>query len=132
MIALEPSPGLELLRRVAEQLPVTGIDEVWLFPACTVGGLRSTVALLSLFHDDGERRRLLTARWAARAGVWPPPPPDYTVVENGIVPPDRIAHLVQGVVDRLAEEFALPPVSARIEGDPERWARWLAGLPEHV
>jgi len=128
----ERSPGLELLRRVEAQLPVDRIDEVWLFPACTVGRLVSTVALLSLFHEDGNRRRVLTARWSARAGTIPPADPEYEVVENGIAPADRVARLVQGVLGRLADEFAAPPLAAMIHGDRARWADWLTSLPDTV
>jgi len=128
----EPSPGLDLLRRIEAQLPVDRIDEVWLFPACAVGKLVSAVALVSVFHDDGHRRKVLTARWSARPGTIPARPPEYAVIENGIAPADRVAGLVLGVIGRLADEFAQPPLAASIRGDRGRWADWLASLPEHA
>ena len=96
------------------------------------GNSVSAVALVSAFHDDRHRRRVLTARWSARPGTIPASPPEYDIVENGIAPADRVAALVLGVIGRLADEFAEPPSTAAIRGDPDRWAEWLASLPDHA
>ena len=86
-----------LLARLAEHFPPAGIDDLWIFPTRRIAIGESTVMVVSGFdHDDAERRRVITARFAVsrdRKGV-------ATVQEkfdeHGSAPEAAVTRVVQG------------------------------------
>lgn len=124
------SDVVSLLRAVERRLDIAEIDRFWVFSERAVGRARSTLVVLSAYEESGDRRRVLTARnspeeTAADSG----PGARHRLVEEGIVPADRIGRLVEGVLRRLDDEVPEEdPVLFDIGGDPDRWAAALEGL----
>lgn len=118
---------LRILEEVGRRWEPESIDEVWIFPTRRIGSARSAVAVIALFEEAGERRRIVTARATDRKG-----PRNKTVValdfaEHGSAPADRVARLIDGVLRRLDEDLAdAPPRAVRIEGQSERWLELVA------
>ena len=120
---------LHCLNEVARLCEVPTIDEVWVFPTRRAGKAESTVVVVSAFDEVDSRRRVVTAHFSTRPGNGRKVISETKLTEHGIAPADRIGRLIEGVIRRLDEELAsLPPRSARIEGDAERWDRFLAEL----
>lgn len=120
---------LHCLDEVARLCEVPTIDEVWVFPTRRAGKAESTVVVVSAFDDEDSRRRVVTAHFSTRPGNGRKVISETKLTEHGIAPADRIGRLIEGVLRRLDEELAsLPPRSARIQGDAERWNRFLADL----
>ena len=109
-----------LLERIREQVDVTTVDELFLFPMRKVSGVESTVFVLSL-HEADDTRRVLTAHVRATRNKRGEPAIETKFDDQGTIPADRIPRVIDGVLRRLKEDFATPPSTARIDGDPARW-----------
>jgi hypothetical protein len=113
---------LAALEGLAEKLPASAIDELWIFPVRRSGNNESTVIVASAFVEgDDARRRIITAHLTNRQ-VQGKILAQRMVDEQGIAPAERIGRLVHGVLRRLDEELAaLPPREVSIQREPARW-----------
>jgi len=117
-----------LLGAIPEHVPVTAIDELWIFPPYRVGRAESVVAVVSAFEDGGDRRRIFTARCTVQRDPKGPRSVEPELTEQGIAPPDRIGRLIEGVLRRLGDELpTAPPQQVRIGGDVARWEELVSG-----
>jgi hypothetical protein len=115
------------LHALARHLPTDAIDELWIFPTRRSGKNESAVVVASAFVEpDDERRRIITSLCTLRSEAGKKKP-DESITEQGIVPAERIARLVDGVMRRLDEELAaLTPRQIHIGGETTRWEELLA------
>jgi hypothetical protein len=109
-----------LLERIREQVDVTTVDELFLFPMRKVSGVESTVFVLSL-HEADDTRRVVTAHVRATRNKRGEPAIETKFDDQGTIPADRIPRVIDGVLRRLKENFATPPSTAFIGGSQERW-----------
>jgi hypothetical protein len=153
--ALDPAPLRALVERLARELTVPALDELWIFPPRQAGGVVSAVVVASALEapparqepvetgaggaggaagawtPDPERRRVVTARYADRRDARGQGLVEETVLEHGVAPRERIGRLIDGVVRRLDDELAsLTPRAVRIAGDPARFDELLASLTD--
>jgi hypothetical protein len=142
--ALDPAPLRALVERLARELTVPALDELWIFPPRQSAGIVSAVVVASALEyappapavgqvapPDRERRRVVTARYADRRDARGQGPVEETVMEHGVAPRERIARLIDGVVRRLDDELAtLTPRAVRIGGDAARFDELLASLAD--
>jgi hypothetical protein len=117
-----------LLGRVAQQLPIATIDEVWVFPTRRTSEGESTVIVAAAFDANDERRRVFTFRFVVtrdRRGA-------ATVREHadefGSAPSHAIARVIEGVLRRLGDDAEVPPKGRAIGGEAERWREWVVEL----
>ena len=118
------------LQALRERIPPERIDRVWLFAPRQAGGREQSVAVLSLFEEGqgsgSPRRHLWTLRYEAEPAGGSRTRRTDALAEEGIAPAERIGLIVAGVLRRLGED-ASPPRTEEVAGDPERWARLVAG-----
>lgn len=117
-------PLADRLRAIAEELPPTSIDELWVFPPLPSRDTGSEFILLTSF-DGPTRRRVITAHMEAAFEdedgtefVWV-----QRVHELGVVPQDWLESLPDGLLRRLAE--AGVPHVVEVGGRLEVWAEAL-------
>lgn len=125
--AAPPAALAAALAELATRVPPERIDRVWLFPARSVGGAESTLAVLALYALEGpaDRRDVLTLRSTStlehgrlrRT---------YELVEQGSAPVEHLERVIVGVLRRLKDEREVPR-SEPIDGDPARWHALLTG-----
>ena len=122
------APLFALLRSIAARVEIDRIDRVWIFPPRRIEAGETAVVVVAAYPDVVEdRRRVYAAHYTAPADATEP---RLALAEYGTAPTERIGRLVEDVVDRLKEEPAAPPRSARIEADPARWDELLHELAE--
>ena len=110
-----------LAEQLGNQIDVTTVDELWLFPTRRAAGIESTVFVLSL-HELDDRRRVLTAHMRATRNKRGEPAIETRLVEHATAPAERVPRVIDGVLKRLSDEYAsTPPSSARIHGVAQRW-----------
>ena len=117
------------LAAVADRVPPSTVDAVWLFPPRQLGARESGLAVLSVYAGGGAEgpRTIYTLHY-----VLEPPAPKAKPVrtdelaEQGSVPRDRVDRIIEGVLRRLQEPES--PDVREVEGDEGRWAALLAGL----
>jgi len=118
------SVWLEALNHVGSRLAADVLDTVWLFPAYTRGKVESVLVLVSAYHSDPRRRRIITVHRTAG----PEMEPVVRLLEHGVAPMERVNPLVDGVLRRLPEELAVdPPRRCVVGGEVGRWQALLAG-----
>jgi CRISPR/Cas system-associated protein Cas5 (RAMP superfamily) len=118
-----------LLGAIADHIPVTAIDEVWIFPPHRVGRAESVVAVVSAFEDGADRRRIFTARCTVVREPKGPGTVQREVAEEGSAPAERLGRLIEGVLRRLGDELpTAPPRQVRVGGDAARWEAVLGEL----
>ncbi|MGH7471671.1 MAG: hypothetical protein ACRENP_27275 [Longimicrobiales bacterium] len=110
-----------LLTRLAQAVPVTTIDEVWLFPTRRLSGFESTVIVLSLYTDEPDRRRVVTAHFKATRNKRGEATIDTSLEDHAVAPADRLIRVIDGVLRRLGDDLAATPQAARISGEEERY-----------
>ena len=124
-----PEPLLALLVSLASRVTTEALDELWIFPPRQTPKSESALVVVSAFHDDPERRRVLTARYKASRGADGRYTVEESLVEHAVAPADRIGRVIDGVIRRLDDDLAqLAPVPNRIEGDTERWIALLEAI----
>lgn len=116
-----------LAERLATQVDVSTVDELFLFPTRRVAGVESTVFVLSM-HERDELRKIVTAHVRATRNKRGEPAIESTLNEQAIVPIERIPRVIEGVLKRLTADFATPPSTARIQCSAERWHRLVEVL----
>ena len=129
-VAPRPDEGSlqALFSAIPEHIPVTSIDELWIFPPHRVGRAESIVAVISAFEDGGDRRRIFTARCTVLRDPKGSRSVEPELAEQGIAPPDRIGRVIEGVLRRLSDELpTAPPQQVRIGGDVAQWEALVSG-----
>jgi hypothetical protein len=117
-----------LLERLSAELAVSAIDELWLFPTRRLTGFESTVVALSLYTDEPDRRRVVTAHFKATRNKRGEATVETRVDEQAVAPADRLTRVIDGVLRRLGDDLASSPHSARISGQPERYEALIEAL----
>lgn len=124
-----PEPLLALLMSLASRVSTRALDELWIFPPRTSAKSESALVVVSAFHDDPDRRRVLTARYKATRAADGTYAVDESLVEHAVAPADRIGRVIDGVIRRLDDDLAqLAPVPNRIEGDTDNWVALLDSI----
>jgi hypothetical protein len=121
-----------LLGRIAAHLPASALDEVWLFPTRRTAEGESTVVVAAAFHEDGERRRVITYRFIVTRNNRGAAKVREQCFEFGSAPSHAIVRVIEGVLRRLGDDAEVPPHGRSIAGDEEEWRAWLLqlGAPE--
>ncbi|MGQ0562262.1 MAG: hypothetical protein ACT443_10345 [Gemmatimonadota bacterium] len=109
-----------LVDKLGTQVDVTTVDELFVFPMRRVQGIESTVFVLSI-HDHEDLRRVITAHVRATRNKRGEPTIETRLDEQAIVPVARLPRVIEGVLERLSDDFATPPSTARIACSRERW-----------
>lgn len=125
------NPHLAAALAVAgEQMPPEQVDQVWIFPARSIGAKESGLAVLALFAEPdarGPRRTLHTLAYEAEQLKGGKTRRVDSRIEEGTVPADRLDRIVDGMVRRLGGGMETPEVRD-VAGDPARWSRLLGEL----
>jgi hypothetical protein len=110
-----------LVERLGTQIDIATVEDLWVFPTRRVNGVESTVFVLSLYEPD-ERRRVITAHVRATRNKRGMPEFDTKLHEHATAPAERLQPVIEGVLDRMSDDYAsTPPSRARIDRDPRRW-----------
>ena len=102
--------------RTGRTLGAAAIDRLWLFPPL-VQGRREWGLVVAACYRGESSRRLVSARYAAARngrGLFL----EVEVREEGVMPPDRVARVMEGVARRGPEPLGAP--SAVEVGAPRR------------
>ena len=106
------------LQELGRRLGPGEIDQLWIFPPLIKGRKEWGLVAAGCFAGEG-RRRLITARYTAeRTGT--ELRVDRGLAEEGIAPPDRLPHVMEGVVRRSEVDLGEPKV-VEIGGDADRF-----------
>ena len=114
----------EALRLLAEKVPSRRLDRIWIFPPRVVGRRESGLVAAGCF-GEGDRRLLVTLAYRAEetaTGISFRP----VFQEEGEAPEDRLATIMQGVVNRSREALGVPR-SVALRGDPEAFRDLMEG-----
>lgn len=119
----EPDAGAPhaLLERLAQRVPPTAIDEIWIFPTRRIAIGESTVFVVAASQEDPERRRVITARYAVSRSNKGVATVQEKIDEHGTAPVSAVTRIIQGVLRRMGEEGEQQPRTVPIERDLERW-----------
>src|SRR5687767_14307908 len=129
LIGRADSGGLPaLLQRLAATVPISTIDELWLFPTRRLTGVESTVLVLSLYTDQHDRRRVATAHFKATRDKRGEATIETVLEDHAVAPADRLTRVIDGVLRRLGDDLAATPRSARVSGDAERWSALVESI----
>jgi hypothetical protein len=112
----EPGVGpgwVRLAQAVAEELPPTEVDGVWVFSPLRHDGREWGTAVLS--RVDGDRRRIYTARYVFVVRGKERGKFESSVQEVGSGPAEAVAQLLQDAQKRIDDEHPPLPVS------PDAW-----------
>jgi hypothetical protein len=128
-IVNNPEPLLALLISLAARVSTHALDELWIFPPKQSSRQESALVVVSAFHDDAERRRIMTARYTATKQANGQFVVEESLVEHAVAPVGRIDRIIEGVIRRLDDDLAqLQPVPSRIRGETERWTALLDSI----
>ena len=124
-----PEPLLALLVSLAARVSTHALDELWIFPPKQSTRQESALVVISAFHDDADRRRVMTARYKATKQPNGQFVVEESLVEHAVAPVDRIERIIEGVIRRLDDDLAqLQPVPSQIRGETERWTALLDSI----
>jgi hypothetical protein len=122
------APLFALLRSIQLEVTTDRIDRIWIFPPRLLELGETAVVIVSAYPDaDPGRRRVLAAHYTVAADALAP---RLALDEFGTAPADRVARLVEDVLERIKDGPADSPQTARIEGDSTRWHELLHSLAE--
>jgi hypothetical protein len=127
----ERGPGVpealpRTLDRIGTVLGAEVLDTLWIFPPLIKGRKEWGLVVASCFVEQGERRRLFTARYSAeRTGKGLDV--ESEISEQGEAPADRFPRMMEGVVRRSAVELG-DPTEVVIEGAPDQFRSLMAGF----
>jgi hypothetical protein len=103
------------LQRIRAEVGPHHIDALWIFPPLRNGRRERGLVAMSLFLDEGERRRVHTVSYLAqRSGLELQVEPSFS--EEGDAPPELLPRVMDGVVRRAGEDHA-DPRHVEIGGD---------------
>jgi hypothetical protein len=116
------------LAAVADRFPPERLAQVWIFPPRRVAAKECGLAVLVVRAEEpgDDRETIWTLRYELEPAKAKVTRTD-ALEEQGTVPPDRVARIVDGVVRRLEGESD-PPDVREMDGDPEAWAALLREL----
>ena len=117
-----------LLASVADRVGVDAVEQIWIFPTRRIAIGESTVVVFSLFEDDAERRRVLTARFTVTRDKKGAAKVQDRIDEHGSAPAGSVERVVEGVLRRLGEDVEQPPRNERIDRSAETWTNLLVDL----
>jgi hypothetical protein len=117
-----------LVQRVAEQVPVSAIDYLWIFPARKVAAGESIVLVVGGFDVDPARRRVFTAHFLVNRNRKGAATVTARFAEHASAPDVAVPRVVQGVLRRLGEDAAAEPREERIGGEQQRWDALIVEL----
>lgn len=113
-----------VLIRVRDQLGVSSIDRMWIFPPVRKGRREQGLVAVSTFLDEGEdRRSMVTVKYVAEhtgRGVTVTP----ALTLEGDAPSDRFPAVIEGVVRRSGDELG-EPREVEIDGAAARFEELL-------
>jgi hypothetical protein len=119
------------LRAIADNVPTSSIDELWVFPPLPSRDVACEFLVLICYDGGEDRRRILTAHVDARR-----PDPDSDDVEwvqrlreHGTAPHDWVTGMPDRLLQRLSEAGVpeVIPVGGRAEAWEEAVARYANG-----
>lgn len=119
-----PDPGVpealpRVLIRLRDHLGVDRVDRLWIFPPSRRGRREQGLVAVSAFHEDDDRRSLVTVSYTAEhTGKGVTLEPYFT--QEGEAPPDRFPGVMQGVVQR-AGDGAGEPREVEIAGSAQKY-----------
>jgi len=102
------------LQELGRRLGPEEIDQLWIFPPLIRGRKEWGLVAAGCFAEQG-RRRLITARYSAEQ-TGTELRVDRGLSEEGVAPPDRLPHVMEGVVRRSDIDLGEPKV-VEIGGD---------------
>ena len=109
----------KLLALLEQRVLVEVMDRVWVFPPLVRGRKEWGLVAVSCLSDDPSQRSLVTGRYAAEmTGKGMVFEPEF--MSEGSAPPDRLPHVMDGVVRRSDLQLGVPR-EAEIGGDPGRY-----------
>jgi hypothetical protein len=128
-IVNNPEPLLALLVSLASRVSTHALDELWIFPPKQSARQESALVVGSAFHDDADRRRVMTAHYRSTRQPNGQFVVEESLVEHAVAPVDRLERIIEGVIRRLDDDLAqLHPVPSRIRGETEAWTALLDSI----
>ena len=117
-----------LLLTLPGRVPIADLDELWIFPTRRIAVGESTVVVLSLFDEDPDRRRVMTARFTVSRDKKGVAKVADKIDEYGTAPLEAVTRVVDGVVRRLGEDVEQPPRREHIDRSVLTWQDLLIEL----
>jgi hypothetical protein len=117
-----------LLLSLTPRVTVADIDQLWIFPTRKIAIGESTVVVLSLFDEEPDRRRVMTARFTVTRDKKGIAKVQDKLDEYGSAPLEAVSRVVDGVVRRLGEDVEQPPRQENIDRSSARWQELLIEL----
>lgn len=122
-----------LLTLLEKRVGAGSMDRVWIFPPLVRGRREWGLVAVSCLTEDPGKRSLITGRYTAAltgTGILF----ESEFISEGLAPPDRLPHVMDGVVRRSDLQLGIPR-EREIKGDAERFQGLLAefclgSLPE--
>ena len=124
----DPGALHALIERIPEQVAVTAIDYLWLFPSRRIAIGESIVVVIGAFDEDPERRRVSTAHFTVARNRKGAATVKASFDEHGSAPVSAVPRIVQGVLRRLGEDTEASPREEQIGGDQDRWDALIVEL----
>ena len=112
-----------LLARVAERVPPSLMDALWIFPTRMAAGAESTVIVVASFDEtDPERRTIATAHFRVTRDKRGKATVAFTMQEHGSAPVGATQRVVDGVLRRLGDEVGKEaPRHVELDGAESAW-----------
>ncbi|MFH1765626.1 MAG: hypothetical protein ABIF09_15670 [Gemmatimonadota bacterium] len=108
-----------LLALLEKRVSADAMDRVWIFPPLVRGRKEWGLVAVSCLTEDPSQRTLVTGRYAAEmTGKGVLFQPEF--MSEGSAPPDRLPHVMDGVVRRSDLQLGVPRVT-EIGGDAEKY-----------
>ena len=117
-----------LLPRIANQVPISLIDYIWIFPPRRIAIGESIVVVVGAFDDDPVRRRVITAHFTISRNRKGQAFVNARFDEHGSAPINHVTRVVDGVLRRLGEDTDASPREEQIAGRDERWDALIVSL----
>jgi hypothetical protein len=121
------SPVPEALGRLLAMLEARvgagTVDRIWVFPPLVRGRKEWGLVVVSCLTGDPSQRALVTGRYTAElTGTGYGFEPEF--ISEGMAPPDRLPHVMDGVVRRSDLQLGIPR-ETEIGGDAEKYRSLL-------
>ncbi len=110
-----------LLERIAGRFPPASIDTLWILPTRRSADAESSVVVLSMFDDEGMRRRVATVHFLVTRDRRGAATVNEKPEEHASAPAEAIDRIIEGVLRRLEHEADTLPRRVGIAGDEAAW-----------